>query len=79
MYKRAIRAIYGPGLRFSLRKQLVSIRANFVESYHQVNTKRRCPNAETLSRHESSDCGAKSGITHAQQRRYNKCHLEASC
>ncbi|GBP52460.1 hypothetical protein EVAR_39919_1 [Eumeta japonica] len=27
---------------------------------------RRCPNAETLSRHESPDCGAKRGITHAQ-------------
>ncbi|GBP28395.1 hypothetical protein EVAR_102968_1 [Eumeta japonica] len=27
---------------------------------------RRCPNAETLSRHEAPDCGAKRGITHAQ-------------
>ncbi|GBP76965.1 Probable RNA-directed DNA polymerase from transposon X-element [Eumeta japonica] len=27
---------------------------------------RRCPNAETLSRHESPDCEAKRGITHAQ-------------
>ncbi|GBP98186.1 hypothetical protein EVAR_69861_1 [Eumeta japonica] len=27
---------------------------------------RRCPNAETLSRHDSPDCGAKRGITHAQ-------------
>ncbi|GBP42785.1 hypothetical protein EVAR_83302_1 [Eumeta japonica] len=27
---------------------------------------RRCPNAETLSRHESPDCGAKRGITQAQ-------------
>ncbi|GBP89065.1 hypothetical protein EVAR_64701_1 [Eumeta japonica] len=26
---------------------------------------RRCPNAETLSRHESPDCGAKRGFTHA--------------
>ncbi|GBP71087.1 hypothetical protein EVAR_53367_1 [Eumeta japonica] len=37
--------------------QLVSIHASFVESYHEVNTKRRCPNAETLSRHESPDYG----------------------
>ncbi|GBP76285.1 hypothetical protein EVAR_54972_1 [Eumeta japonica] len=27
---------------------------------------RRCPNAETLSKHESPDCGAKREITHAQ-------------
>ncbi|GBP91641.1 hypothetical protein EVAR_68275_1 [Eumeta japonica] len=27
---------------------------------------RRYPNAETLSRHEPPDCGAKRGITHAQ-------------
>ncbi|GBP74561.1 hypothetical protein EVAR_59496_1 [Eumeta japonica] len=27
---------------------------------------KRCPNAETLSRHESPDCGAKRGITHTQ-------------
>ncbi|GBP52130.1 hypothetical protein EVAR_21261_1 [Eumeta japonica] len=26
----------------------------------------RCPNAETLSRHEPPDCGAKRGIMHAQ-------------
>ncbi|GBP18320.1 hypothetical protein EVAR_9167_1 [Eumeta japonica] len=34
--------------------------------YFQVFFLRRCPNAETLSRHESPDCGAKRGITHAQ-------------
>ncbi|GBP77690.1 hypothetical protein EVAR_60402_1 [Eumeta japonica] len=40
---------------------LVLIRASFVESYHEVNTKRRCLNAKTRSRHESPDCGAKRG------------------
>ncbi|GBP57013.1 hypothetical protein EVAR_88642_1 [Eumeta japonica] len=42
-------------------EQRVSIRASFVESYHEVNTK-EVPNAETLSRHESPRLRGERGL-----------------
>ncbi|GBP28886.1 Protein unc-79 homolog [Eumeta japonica] len=42
------------------------MQTNLVEAIISIFFLKRCPNAETLSRHESPDCGAKRGITHAQ-------------